>query len=242
MQHEFFRRARDRSGAALPVALMGLVAITLLVTAALFTSSTEYAISGAHRLAASSLYSADAALEQYLANQVGTNANAWLTVTNAGAVQGPDGTAYTVQVDKLRDSIVIKSDPMKRFETYSLLVQPAGGRGRGVGAFIRVERQADRLGTKINAGATSGGDLKVSGNATISDGRSGTNYCNAADNQSDYAVQVTAGASIDLGNNATKNLEGVADTADYSKEFLEENVLGTGMTVRELAENAQIQF
>jgi hypothetical protein len=34
----------------------------------------------------------------------------------------------------------------------------------------------------------------------------------------------------------------VADTADYTKEFLEQNVLGTGMTVRQLAENAQIQF
>jgi hypothetical protein len=113
-----------------------------------------------------------------------------------------------------------------------------------VGAFIRVKREANRLSTSINAGATSGGNLAVSGNATISDGRSGTNYCNAADNQSDHAVQVTAGASVNIGNTnqSDRRLEGSADTADFTKEFLEQNVLGTGMTVRQLAESAQIQF
>lgn len=235
-------RARDRRGAALPVALMGLVAITLLVTAALFTSSTEYAISRAHRFAASSLFNADGAMEQYVAQRIATNRKAWLVPAAGDAVAGPDGQNYTVQVDKLSDTRDTISAAMTRDEVFSLLVQPANGRGRGVGAFIRTRRAANRLDTNISAGATSGGDLRVSGNATISDGRSGTNYCNAADNQSDYAVQVTAGAEIDLGNNAAKNLEGAADTADYTKEFLEQNVLGTGMTVRQLAAAAEIQF
>ncbi|HEY0025004.1 MAG TPA: pilus assembly PilX N-terminal domain-containing protein [Longimicrobium sp.] len=235
-------RARDRRGAALPVALMGLVAITLLVTAALFTSSTEYAISRAHRFAASSLFNADGALEQYVAQRVATNEKGWLIQADADAVAGPDGQNYTVQVDKLSDTRDTLSVPMRRDEVFSLLVQPANGRGRGVGAFIRTLRTANRLNTNINAGATSGGDLRVSGNATISDGRSGTNYCGAANNRSDYAVQVTAGAEITLGNNATRNLEGAADTASFTKAFLEHNVLGTGMTVRQLAEAAEIQF
>lgn len=240
MTHEYFRHARGRRGAALPVALMGLVAITLLVTAALFTSSTEFAISSAHRMAASSLYSADAALEQYLADRVATNASSWLSPTTTGAVTGPDGTEYEVRVDRLSDTRT--TTPLTRTEIFSLLVQPEDGRGRSVGAFIRAKRTADKLTTNINAGATSGGNLSVSGNATISDGRSGTNYCGTANNTSDYAVQVTAGSTITLGNNAERSLEGATNVTTYNKDQLATNVLGTGMTLQKLALNAQIKF
>jgi hypothetical protein len=147
-----------------------------------------------------------------------------------------------VEIAKLRDSTDLTVSPMTRDEIFSLLVQPQDGRGRGVGALVRTQRTAARLSTTINAGATSGGDLRVSGNATISDGRSGTNYCGASDNTSDYAVQVTAGSEIDLGNNATRNLEGAADTADFTKEQLAERVLGRGVTLRGLAESAQYKF
>ena len=242
MKYDFVRHLDDRRGAALPVALMGLVAITLLVTAALFTSSTEYAISGAHRLAASSLYGADGALEQYLADRVATNQSPWLASTAAGTVTGPDGATYTVQVDRLSDVSVTTTNPMTRTEIFSLLVQPQNGRGRSVGAFVSAIRTADRLTTNINAGATSGGNLSVSGNATISDGRSGTNYCGTTNNTSAYAVQVTAGSTVTLGNNVTGNLEGSTNVTTYQKEQLAENVLGSGMTLEKLALSAQIKF
>ncbi|MBW3655470.1 MAG: pilus assembly PilX N-terminal domain-containing protein, partial [Gemmatimonadetes bacterium] len=240
MRHEFFEHLRDRRGAALPVALMGLVAITLLVTTALFTSSTEYAISGAHRVAASSLYGADAALEQYLADRVATNQSPWLSATQAGTARGPNGTVYTVRVDRMLDQVDMTA--FTRNEIFSLLVQPQNGRGRSVGAFIRTTRTADRLTTNIQAGATSGGNLSVSGNAVISDGRSGTNYCGTDSATSPYAVQVTAGSTVTLGNNAEKSIEGSTNVTSYDKEQLAQNVLGTGMTLQKLALSAQIKF
>jgi hypothetical protein len=137
---------------------------------------------------------------------------------------------------------VLTTDPITATEVYSLVALPQDGRGRGVGAFVRTRREAPRLNANINAGATSGGDLKVSGNATISDGRSGENYCNAADSTSDYAVQVTKGAKIDLGENAERNLEGAADTADFTKGQLEGVILGPNLTLQSMADMAQYKF
>jgi hypothetical protein len=246
MSNRFARLAADRRGVALPVALFGLVAVSLLVTTALLTSSTEYAISAAHRTAAGSLYSADAALEQYLFTRAQAG-GAYLqsTLPNApGVARGPDGKNYSIAVARLSWADVASPNParVRAQELYSLVATPADGRGRGVGAFLRLQREAPRLNANINAGATSGGDLKVSGNATISDGRSGVNYCNATDSTSDYAVQVTKGAKIDLSNNAERNLEGAADTADFTKAQLEGVILGPDLTLRGMADMAQYKF
>jgi hypothetical protein len=242
MSNRLTRLAADRRGVALPVALFGLVVVSLLVTTALLTSSTEYAISAAHRTAAGSLYNADAALEQYLFDRAQVGGTSWLTNTNAGVAVGPDGRNYQVQVARMSWNTVLTTDPMTATELYSLVALPQDSRGRGVGAFVRTVRSAARLNANINAGATSGGDLKVSGNATISDGRSGVNYCNAQDSTSDYAVQVTKGSKIDLGNNAASNLEGAADTADFTKAELESHVLGPNLTLLAMADMAQYKF
>jgi hypothetical protein len=244
MMYRYAGSTRNQRGAALPAALLGLVAITLLVTAALFTSSTEFAISSAHRLAATSLYSADAALDQYLADRVTTNQASWLAPTTSGTVTGPDGTTYTVQVDRLSDLTVRTTNPMTRTEIFNLLVQPQNGRGRSIGAFISARREAARLNTNIQAGATSGGNLSVSGNAVISDGRSGTNYCGMQSDSTTapYAVQVTSGSTVTLGNNATNSIEGATNVTSYTKDRLEENVLGAGVTLQSLAQYAQIRF
>jgi hypothetical protein len=241
MSPRFPRPAANRRGVALPVALFGLVAVSLLVTTALLTSSTEYAISAAHRTAAGSLYNADAALEQYVFTRAQVGGR-FLQATQNGVAQGPDGQNYRIQVDRMSWDAVTTTDPMTATEVFSLVALPQNGRGRGVGAFVRTRREAPRLNANINAGATSGGNLKVSGNATISDGRSGTNYCNASDSTSDYAVQVTAGAKIDLGNNAADNLEGAADTADFGKDSLESHVLGRNLTLRSMADMSQYKF
>lgn len=243
MSIRLLRPAAGRRGVALPVALFGLVAVSLLVTTALLTSSTEYAISAAHRTAAGSLYSADAALEQYLFDRAQLGGQ-FLTATQNGVARGPDGRNYRLQVARLSWTAdnAAPANIMRAVELFSVVALPQDGRGRGVGAFLRLSREVTRLNVNINAGATSGGDLKVSGNATISDGRSGTNYCNAADSTSDYAVQVTRGSKIDVGNNAGNNLEGAADTTDFGKDSLAHHVLGANVTLRSLADQAQYKF
>ena len=54
-------------GVALPLALLGLVGVSLIVTTALLTSSTEYAISSAHQDATRALYIAEGGLQAYVA-------------------------------------------------------------------------------------------------------------------------------------------------------------------------------
>jgi hypothetical protein len=249
MSNRLARLAADRRGVALPVALFGLVAVSLLVTTALLTSSTEYAISAAHRTAAGALYNADAGLEQYIFDRAQATApgRPFMQATTNGVAQGPGGKSYTIQVARLSWAPAAAPAPATQVaatEVFSIVAQPQDGRGRGVGAFLRLMRIADRLNTNINAGATSGGNLKVSGNATISDGRSGVNYCNAAadSSTSDYAVQVTKGSKIDLGNNAASNLEGAADTASFGKDSLAHYLLGPNVTLLKLADMAQIKF
>jgi hypothetical protein len=244
MSAPYLRLAANRRGVALPVALFGLVAVSLLVTTALLTSSTEYAISAAHRSAAGALYNADAALEQYVFDRARSGLEKYMLPTQDAVAQGPDGKSYRIQVDRL--SLLPDAASPVGFitgtEVLSLVALPQDGRGRGVGAFLRVTRRLPALNTSINAGATSGGNLAVSGNATISDGRSGTNYCGIGNNQSDYAVQVTKNSTITLSGNSGENLEGATNVTDYDKSKLEENILGPGVTLRSLADRAHIKF
>ncbi|WP_420126922.1 hypothetical protein [Longimicrobium sp.] len=240
MTPRILRFAADRRGVALPVALFGLVAVSLLVTTALLTSSTEYAISAAHRTAAGSLYNADAALEQYIFTRAQAG-GAFMQATQNGAAAGPDGKNYLLQVARLSWTEDTAPPPgqVAATELFSIVATPQDGRGRGVGAFLRLRRLAARLDTNINAGATSGGDIEITGSSFISDGRSGVNYCGTSDNQADYAVQVTAGSKIDA---KDKNLEGVTNVTTYQKSELANNVLGPGVTLRALADQATIQF
>lgn len=240
MTPRFSRLAADRRGVALPVALFGLVAVSLLVTTALLTSSTEYAISAAHRSAAGSLYGADGALEQYVFTRTQAG-GAFMQATQNGAAVGPDGKNYLLQVARLAWTADAAPPPgmSAATELFSIVASPADGRGRGVGAFLRLRRLAVKMDTNINAGATSGGDIKITGSSFISDGRSGVNYCNTADNQADYAVQVTKGSTID---SKAKNLEGATNVTTYEKSELANNVLGPGVTLRALADQATIKF
>ncbi len=236
---------RSRRGAALPVALFGLVAVSVLVTTVMLTGSTEYAISSAHRDASSSLFDTDAALEQYLAQRAASGANQWLQATTPSTPQQftlpSTNRLYNIDVARLAwdSNVGTGGTNLRGFETYSLLARPRDGRGRGVGALVRLERAAAGISTSLNAGATSGGDVSVTGNATISDGSSGTNYCSAANNQAGAAVQVTAGSKITMQGSGA--LEGKGDTATYTKAEMVDQLLG-GVPLLTLANQAGIQF
>jgi hypothetical protein len=239
---------RGRRGIALPIALIGLIGVSLVVTTVMITSSTEFAISSAHRTAAASLFSADAALEQYVADRAavgGEFLKATSVANPAAVVEGPDGTDYSITVARLSWTPAASADPKKLAadEVFSLVAEPVGGRGRGVGAFLALQRLSHKVDLNLNAGATSGGNLNVTGNATISDGRTGTNYCANSDNQADYAVQVTAGSRIDVGHgqNASDRLEGAGDTLGYTKDKMEDSLMG-GVRLHELAQQANIKF
>jgi hypothetical protein len=218
-------------GIALPLALLGLVAVTLLVTTLLLTSGTEFAVSSSQRDAGRSLFGASGALEDYVATQAASGAiNRF--------VEGPDthtfdGVDYTLTLAQLASVRNFTSSSATQRETWSLLAVPE--RGRGVGGLIRVTRTVTNARLNVNAGFTSGGNVHVGGSAVVSNG-AGQVGCDSV--KSSYSVQVTAGSTVNAGAN---NLQGVANTSTVTKAALMQSVLG--MSLDSLAlQTAQIKF
>src|SRR5688572_11463397 len=125
-------RARDERGVALPLALLGLVTVSLLVTTALVTSSTELAISGAHRDATEGLYSAEGGLQAYVAER-GTTAQ-----NDAG--QGEFTFAPAAGGPRVRVSVVQLGSRLNpdqtRLRLLNVMARPAANGGRTVSALI----------------------------------------------------------------------------------------------------------
>ena len=107
-----------QQGIALPLALLGLVAVTLLVTTVLLTSGSEFAVSASQKEADRSLYSASGALEDYVAGQAASG------VTNK-FVEGADthtfdGVSYALNVSRLGNLVTITPSSGSSLETWSL--------------------------------------------------------------------------------------------------------------------------
>jgi hypothetical protein len=228
-----------QAGLALPLALLGLVAVTLLVTTVMLTSGTEFSVASAQRDASRSLYTANGALEGYVAQQAQANViNRFSEGTASFTYQG---TAYTLTSAQLvkRVTPAAGATPMTQNETWSLIAAPTSpAHGRGVGALLRVTRTLATSRLNVNAGFTSGGNVNVGGSAQVSNGASGQVGCDSA--ASGYSVEVTQGSTVSSGNN---NLEGASHVSTTTKTALMNSVLGTGVTLNSLALNtATIKF
>jgi Tfp pilus assembly protein PilX len=229
-----------REGIALPLALLGLVVVTLLVTTVLLTSGTEFAVSAAQRDASRSLYDANGALEQDVATraQAAAASTRFVEGTAATAFNGVDYTLSLVRVSRVKT--VDTPTQTEATDTWSVIASPTlPARGRGVGALVEVTRSLSKLVLNVSAGATSGGDFSVGGNSTISNGRSGQVGCANGDTVAS-SIQVTAGAEISQSGSAV--LEGRADTSATVRDSLMNTILGRGVTLDTLAKYANIKF
>ena len=160
------RRLRDERGVALPLALVALVAVTLLVSTALVTSSTELAISSAHQDAAESLYVSEGGLEAYVAEQ----GVAIASIAGMGPVDytPAGGSPVRISVVHLGDREVSDSSLVRLF---SVRASPAAG-GRTIAALVtQVLAPPTPLRTNITAALTIAGDLDVAGSAFQVSGR-----------------------------------------------------------------------
>ncbi|HVG45609.1 MAG TPA: hypothetical protein VM890_12800 [Longimicrobium sp.] len=224
-----------RQGIALPLALLGLVVVTLLVTTVLLSSGTEFAVSAAQRDASRSLYTANGALEQYVATQAQAGvANRFVEGTASLTYQG---TPYTLTLARLVRSVTqpVGTGPMTSDETWSVIAAPTDP-GRGVGALLRVKRTLAVARLNVNAGFTSGGNVNVGGSATVSNGATGQVGCDSA--ATGYSVEVTTGSTVTSGNN---NLEGASHVSTTTKAGLMTSVLG--IPLNDLAlQTATIKF
>jgi len=219
-------------GIALPLALLGLLAVTLLVTTVLLTSGTEFAVSASQRDADRSLYNANAALESYVARQgASAAANKYVEGTDVSAF---GGTNYNMSLARLVRTVTLNPSGASSLETWSVTAVPAA-RGRGVGALIRVNRTLSNGRISVNAGFTSGGNVSIGGSSEVSNGTTGQVGCDSA--AAPYSVEVSAGSSVSAGSN---NLEGTTHVSTTTKQNLMTSVLGVPLDT--LAMNAQIKF
>lgn len=230
------RAPADERGFAFPLALLGLIVVSLLVTTTLLTSSSEYAMSRAHADAATSLYSVDGAAQQYLALK-SSGAGLSPPTDSLSPVSGDARVAgYRMTVTELQNSGFTRvGGNLVQNQTYSILSVPASGTGRRVSMLVRTQRSATPFRLNVTSGLTVGGNVKLTGSTVVSDGRDAS--CDSAAAAS--AVQVTAGSTI-IKQGAAK-IVGKADTASFDKNALPGVVLGS-MSLAQLAAMANVRF
>lgn len=231
----------DQRGVALPIALLGLVVVSLMVTAALLTSSTEVALSSAHSDGTRSLYQADAALEGFVASRAqavssgktGLRPDTAYTYTLSGAGN------FAVEVSRLVNRTTSSGSSRTQTEVFSLLTEPPAGRGRRVSAFVTTRKSWTVINNNINEGVATGGAVVNSGNSTIS--ASSTICTNPAG--SNTAVRFTNDVTqaekdkLDL----SKIVGDTATLASVSSAELIRHALG-GATRDDIKNSASIKF
>ncbi len=211
-------RRLDERGVALPLALMGLVVVSLLVTAALLSSSTEMATSQARTDGAQGLYQAEAAVDRYL------------SAVAAGSARLQDSSG--VRTYTLADNDANTTDPRVQLTNttlsavtaangtvtrrFSILSEPMRGntaRGRAVVAMVtQATPPPIPFNTNIKSAIALGGDLDVNGNAfTISGRRTAADTCAT---RGVDAVQRTSDSDI------------TANNANHMRNFVGESTLG----------------
>jgi hypothetical protein len=159
----------DRTGVALPLALIGLVAVSLMVTTALVTSSTEAAISTAHQDATQSLYTAEGGLHAYTAQN------------GVELLPGTATTRYLPPGAGIQDSVVIRTTHLgdrslggngSVLRIFSISSRSIANGSREVVAMMRqVFPPGTPFKTNVQSAVTLSGNLDVNGNAFTVNGR-----------------------------------------------------------------------
>jgi hypothetical protein len=234
-------RLQGRQGLALPLALFGLLVVTLLVSAILITSSIELGMSRVHQDAARSLHAADAALELFVGQRMAMEDNPGQRLGGGSfRVEVGRGQIYTLSVSEIfRGGVTdLPGGALQRRESYTLLSRPLSGTGRSVGAMMEVVRTAESVELNVDSGLTVAVSLTISGNPTISDGALGEVACDAPAGIA--AIRLSSGATIDIAASA-EGISGSIERDDRDAQQLRNHVLG-GWTVEELGALAAIRF
>lgn len=230
-------RIRDQRGVALPLALGGLVVVTLLITAALLTSSTELAISGAHQDATRAIYASEAGIEAYVARiDSALNAGDTSLPPIPSPFTVPGGAPTAITVTRLQ-KVPIVGSTMGR-EIYCITSAPTGNSSRKVGAMIQLGLTPANLNLNIRGAGSFGGDVEVRGNASISGRQQNTSLC--GDQSQVAAIETSKDGSFRvMGGSAT--IDGsVVKTRETIPEF-QSRILGQ-QSVEQIAMFARIKF
>lgn len=235
---------RDRCGVALPVALLGLVAVSLLVTTALLTSTTEAAISSAQQEATAALYEVDGTMESFLAARIAAQPTAPLA-PGQFTQTSTAGTDFQITVAQLRATTVVTgAAPSTTTESYvySLVARPASGRGRGVGALALAQRVYMQMATNIESAATFTNSFDIRGSSIVSGVRD-TAKCEMGEDKVAVQYSNDIGGQTRCGSNNCISGEGMASTEQVAmtSEELREHVLG-GIDLDSIRKHATVKF
>lgn len=227
---------RNRHGVAFPIALLGILGVSVTVTAVLLTATTENALSFAHKDATRAFYVSQGAVEAYVA-QLGMNLagtpnpvrylapgalasdSTLITVRRVGSVPPRPGLPANASPDML----------------YAVQAEPIRG-GRTVGAIARIISTDLNLINNVNAALVSGSSVSIGGNTTVS------NTTDAAlchpDSAAKFAIQHdSANAITEKGNPTITGGVGKlgSDTDGYLKDMI-------GASLTDLKNNATVKF
>lgn len=240
----------DDRGIALPLALIGLLAVTAIVAGAALTSTSELALSGAHRDGVKSLYVVDGVLKKTIAAWADTPSKETLSGP-MDPFDGPDingGTRkYQLTATMLQDVLgpITGTAPDRRqsaVATYSVILDPwdgsQRGAGRSVGVFLSTFQEWEYVDTNITAGGTFKKSIDVGGNATVSDGSDGMAGCTDG-TPAQHAIEVGKDATI----KETGTAEIIGDTKATDETSADEIVMRLfGMPLEEFVQYAEIKF
>ncbi len=237
-------RIRDlgEHGVALPMALFGLLALSVLVTSALLTASTELALSRAQQEATRALYEADGALERFVADRASRDAEEMGLDGQLAAGEhihsGPDGSAFRLSVAELNEGGLSESNGViERRDVFAIIATPGDGWGRSVGALVEAARTIEWSAFDIDAATTFGVNTMIEPGATISTRSPGDAPCDSVVAAS--AIRSSNGVSLVVGSGA--NVNGAIVTDSVSSTNLFRRALG-GRSIDELAGHADIRY
>ncbi len=226
---------RNRQGVAFPVALLGILGVSVTITAVLLTASMEAALSSAHKDATRGLYVAQGGLEAYVAQ-------AGMGLAPASNVQylppgAPAGEETLITVRQI-GSVPVPNAPLNwpNDALFSVQAQPING-GRTVGTVARVISQLWTLTNNVDAAIVTGSDIDVKGSTLVSDG-SDSQLC-SPDSAADYALQVGEDDTVVVSGAAADTI-GATGTLDASTESYISDMLG--VTMNDLIANADIKL
>jgi hypothetical protein len=223
-------RGNER-GIALPLALLGLIIISVLVTTVLVSSTTESAIANAQQDAAKELYSLEGGLQEYVAWKGGSRLFA--PNTTAESFTSSTGKALSISVARLYQYAPGMAPVADSTAVFAVRAEPTAG-GRSLVAMVEVP--LDFIDLAINAGASLGNNATIGGSIDIN---STSNLCNS--DTADQAVLHAAGTNLTLHGQAATNIGNDTATYEGDRAALANHILN-GIDLLQVAQSADVKF
>jgi hypothetical protein len=230
----------DDRGVALPLALVGVVFVSILVTGMLVTSSLESAMSRAHQDGLRSIYESEGAIEAFVEENFLEIWEGALASGSYSAGQGTNSTTRDITFARLRDQ---EGDVGQRDVTTSIVAEPANGRGRSVGVLL-THLVPPVLETDIDAGLVFASNARVAGTALISDGSDKVEECDDGTLSSGKAaIRYGSDVEVELEGRASRDIVGeVVRDEGTGADLVASSLGGSIDNISSLAQFAQKKF